>query len=192
VTKEKTFITVLLLTLALFLSGTSPLNSANRVQLEWELGSHTATENPFNRFPLLKLGFHHDFSRSFALGGSLAFTKWSDDLGMYGGTYTFSCYRPEIELAYLFPALLQDIIHPFVGIGFGYHFYQIENELNNAYPGELKGHFFLTPFLGANFAFGKKAAGIMKNIFMTVRLVWHVNGDFSGVRGSLGLGIRIN
>lgn len=180
----------LLLVVAVTVSGTTHLMPSNGVKLEFGIGSYTATDNPFDRFPLLKAGFHLKLSRSFALGVSMGFTRWSDYLEMYGGAYTFCCYRPEIELTYSFPTFLKGVIEPFAGIGFGHHFYRIKNELDNPYPGELNDHFFVAPFLGANFGLGHEASGLAKNIFLTARMAWNISEDFSGLRGYLGLGIR--
>lgn len=184
--------TALLMVVAVVLSGTSPLMSSNGVKLEFGFGSYTTTDDPFDRFPLLKAGFHFKLSSSFTLGVSMGFTRWSDYLGMYGGAYTFCCYRPEIELTYSFPPFLKGGIEPFSGIGFGHHFYRIKNELDNPYPGELNNHFFMAPFLGVNFGLGQGASGLAKNIFLTARMVWNISEDFSGLRGSLGLGIRFD
>jgi hypothetical protein len=190
--KGEAFFSVLLFMLVLFLSGMARLHSANRLQVELELGSRSATNDPFNRFPLLKFGLLHDLSRSFRLGGSLAYTDWSDYLGMFGGTYIFHCYRPAIELSHLFPALLEDIVNPIAGIGFGYNFYWIKNKMGNPYSGELKDHFFSAFFGGADLSFGKKVSGIARHLFITARIVWNALGDLSGVRGSLGLGVRLD
>ncbi|MCG7851635.1 MAG: hypothetical protein MIO92_03860 [Methanosarcinaceae archaeon] len=175
----------------LLFPGARQLGSTDRLTFAVALGSFTATEKPFDPFPFLKIGFRHDFPGSLAVGVSLAFTKWSDYLNMYGGAYTFNCYRPAIELTYLFPSALSSVIIPLAGVGLGYNFYRVKNELGNTYPGGLKDRFFLAPYAGADFSLGEKARGAGKIVSLTARLVWNVSGDFSGLHGSLGLGIRI-
>ncbi len=189
--KRKTFFLRSLLFVFLFMSGIRQLQSASWLGVDMGLGAHTASERPFNAFPLIEVGFHHAFSGAWALGGTLAFTKWSDYLNMYGGKYTFYCLRPAIGLTYFFPAILSSIVTPLAGIAIGYNFYRIKNELGNPYPGDLQDHVFFTPHLGANFSPWRKVRGFAKNIFLSVRLDWDVSGDFSGVHGALGLGVKI-
>jgi hypothetical protein len=190
--KKKYYFGTCFLAFMLVFAAGQRLDSSDILALDVGLGPYTATEQPFNSFPFVKLGFHHDLSRSLVLGGSLAFTRWSDYLNMFGGLYTFYCCRPAIELTCLFPASPSSVLVPLAGIGFGYNFYHIKNELGNAYPGKLKDHIFLTPYLGANFGMGEKARGIAKNVFLSAKLVWNMSHDFSGLHGSLGLNFKIN
>ena len=190
--KAKALSIYLSILLLMVILSPNQLDAASRIQLEWGLGSHTATGAPFDVFPLLKLGYHRELSRSLSLGISLSFTRWSDYLGMFCGAFNFNCFRPEIELGYLFPAFLDNMVNTFAGVGLGYHFYHVTNDLGCAYDGELKGHLFLSPFLGLHFGLGKKAIGMVRPVYITARLAWEITGDFSGLRGSLGLGIRLN
>ncbi|HUU04413.1 MAG TPA: hypothetical protein VMZ49_00910 [Patescibacteria group bacterium] len=189
--KTKAYFAGLLFFVLLLAAGSRQLESSSWLGFDVGVGTYTATEKPFDSFPLIKIRFGHFLSRSWNVGAALAFTKWSDYLNMYGGKYTFYCLRPAIELSYVFPSILGSAVTPLSGIAIGYTFYRIKNELGNAYPGGLKDHAFVAPFIGANFGLGKNTRGIAKNIFLSARLCWNLNGDFSGLHGSLGLGMKI-
>ena len=189
--KAKTFFPGLLFFVLLLAAGSRQLESSSWLEFDVGVGTKPATDQPFDAFPLIKIGFGHFLSRSWIVGAALSFTKWSDYLNMYGGKYTFCCLRPAIELSYVFPAILASAVTPLTGIAIGYNFYRIKNELGNAYPGGLKGHAFVAPFMGADFGLGKNTRGIAKNIFLSARLNWNLNGDLSGLYVSLGLGVKI-
>lgn len=181
----------LVLLVLLVAAGFRQLESSSWLGLDVGLGEYTATEKPFAAFPLVQVGFHRAVFKSWRLGATLGYARWSDYLNMYGGKFTFACLRPAVELTFLFPALLSSVVTSLAGVGLGYNAYRIRNALGNAYPGGLKDHVFFSTFAGADFSLGEKGRGIARNVFLSARLRWNVSGDFSGLRGALGLGVKL-
>ena len=192
----KTGITILSLFILLIPLFTG-IGSADSNKNSWVLfvqtgiNAHTATENPFERFPSMVLGFEAGLGGRLGIGGSLLYTKWSDYLGLFCGKFSFHTFRPSLDLSYHFFVTEQNTIDLFGGTSLAYNLIRTVNELDNQCQGGPKNHLNVSLFLGSRFFLFSKAQGILKKIAVSLKLSWILNGDFSGLYALAGLALAI-
>jgi hypothetical protein len=154
------------------------------------LNSLAATDDPFDTWPL-PLGASLEFSLSnhIGIGATIMYDKWSDYLRLFAGKFTFTVYKPSLDLIYHLNIGEAQGLDFFTGINLGYSFVSVSNELGNEDISGLKDEPHIAPLFGAHLYFWENAANFLNKIMITAKAGWSVTGDFSGIFGSLGIRI---
>ncbi|UCH95879.1 MAG: hypothetical protein JSV88_03275 [Candidatus Aminicenantes bacterium] len=186
--KSKPCFFLLILTLVtFFLQGSPGKFEKGKMLFTGQIGyiGYTGTQDPFNTFPFpLGVNFEAGLSEHIGIGGTVFYGQWSDYLRMFCGEFKFRVIRPSLEIIYhlnLNPAGIKT--HPldiFSGASLGYNFTCVRNVFGNPCNVEkIKNHLNVSAFIGIHYFIGKLAG--------TVKLYWTVNGEFSGLSGTVGI-----
>jgi len=156
------------------------------------LNSLAATEDPIDElaFPL---GASLEFSitDNIGIGATIMYDKWSDYLGLFAGKFTFTVYKPSLDLIYHLNIGEAQGLDFFSGINLGYSFVSVSNELGNEDISGLKDELHVAPLVGAHLYFWENTSGFLNRVMLTAKAGWSVTGDFSGIFGSLGITFKL-
>jgi len=157
-----------------------------------ESKSYVATADPFDSMPL-PIGISYEFllTDNIGIGGTLVYDKWCDYLGMFGGKFSFHIFKPSLDVSYHLRIERLKGFDFFSGASLGYTLLSVSNELGNDYPGDLKSESYFAPFLGTHIYFSDSPSGFLGRFLVTMKAYWSVTGNYSGLKGAVGLTYRI-
>jgi hypothetical protein len=156
------------------------------------INSYVLTDDPFNTMPFpLGASYEVALTDNIGIGSTVMFDKWSDNLGMRCGKWTFRVFKPSLDITYHFNVNKMKGLNLFTGVSLGYSILSVSNELGIDYEGELKSEPHFAPFLGLHLYFWDNLPGFFKNLLVTSKVYWSVTGDFSGVSGAIGITYKI-
>ena len=154
--------------------------------------SFAATVQPFDTLPFpVGASFEFFIADRIALGGTVMYEKWSDNLGLFSGKYTFHLFKPSFDVTYHLGMRRLRSLDLFVGANLGYSLLYVSNELDNDYPGNLKNEPHIAPFLGTNFNFWENGSGFLNNIQFNLKVGWSLTGKFFGLFSTIGITFRV-
>ena len=150
------------------------------------------TGDPFDELPLTAAGIRTGLTPRFSLEATLGAGRWSDYLGIYGGKYNFKLIRLGGGVHYSLWSQESRLINLRAGIRFLYYFLRVDNDLGNPYPGDLESCLAVVPTLVLDFSPFYRNSGFLGRLILIGTLEYPVNGGFSTVTGSVGLGFRVH
>ena len=153
------------------------------------INSYATTDDPFDARPFpMGAGFEAYIADNVAIGSMFMYDRWSDYLGIYGGKWTLSLYKPSLYLTYIFKEVKG--LSFFTGANLGYNNFSVSNELGNDYEGDLKSGLFFAPYLGTHLYFWENLSGFLNRISVTLIVNWSVVDDFTNIYGTVGITYR--
>jgi hypothetical protein len=157
-----------------------------------ESKSYVATATPFDSMPF-PIGLSYEFliTDNIGIGSTFIYDKWCDYLEIRGGKFSFQIFKPSLDISYHFRIGKLKSFDFFSGANLGYTFLSVSNELGNDYPGDLKSEFYFAPFLGTHIYFSDDPSGFLGRFSVTLRAYWSVTGNYSGIKGAVGLTYKI-
>ena len=138
-----------------FASGKEKPFSKGSVWISGQAGLNTLVRpaddfaDPFDAMPFpVGAGFEFFLTDNIGIGGSIMYDKWSDYLGIYGGTWTFRLFKPALDIVYHFRTEKMGVLNLFTGASLGYSLVSVGNDLGNVYQGRMKSEPHVAPFIG--------------------------------------------
>lgn len=154
------------------------------------LNPYDATGDPMKSFPYFKVAFEYGLDKTFGIEGAISYSRWSDYLGLYSGKYTFTVVEPSICMVlHLFPSA--ELFDYFFKFGISYNFFRVKNEIENPYEGNLKNKFAACLGTGFNVFFFHKAKNALKNLGLSIVILYSGNISFDGISLLAGLSYRV-
>ncbi len=149
-----------------------------------DFGSDPFNENPFP----LGGGIEVMLTDRIGAGGSVIYDRWNDLFGVWGGIWSVTLVKPSFDFTCHIRTDRIEEVDFLTGAQIGYSFVDIINKSipSAQYFGNLGNEIHFAPFVGINLHFPNAPRNFFERLSLTVKVVWSVTGDYSGVYGIIG------